>query len=127
VSKKTIKRGFSLIEVMVAMAVFSVGVVAVSWLFPIALDNLKESQRATTMALVARQTMDEILVKRMFITPVNNKMLVNPSPRNDCQVYYSGKPPEPSGAPRYQEVEVEVIWMYKGIPRTYKLSGIVSR
>ena len=53
------KRGFSLLEILIALAVMLVGIVGVMSLFPVGLRASKVAENYTLAATLAQQAMDE--------------------------------------------------------------------
>lgn len=69
-------RGFSLIEVVIAIAIIAVALVGILGLFPIALDAASNSQRETQAALLARTIYTDLDAradtKRLLLTTTNS-------------------------------------------------------
>lgn len=70
--------GFSLIEIVLALAVVSFAIVGIMGLFPVAMKSAQESQRETRAAQIARQIFDEI----QSLPPSNTALIRGPSITN---------------------------------------------
>lgn len=54
------RRGFSLIEILLAIGVISIGVVAILGMFPVAVRSADDSRQETQAALIARAIFEEL-------------------------------------------------------------------
>ena len=76
------KKGFSLLEILIALAVMLVGIVGVMSLFPVGLRASKVAENYTLAAILAQQKIDEAkltgfaslgdVVDTPFLSPDNN-------------------------------------------------------
>jgi len=63
----TTAAAFSLIEIVIAIAIVAFALVAIIGMFPVALKSAKESQQETQAALIGRQIIEGIKSNRPFI------------------------------------------------------------
>jgi prepilin-type N-terminal cleavage/methylation domain-containing protein len=58
--KNRMHRGFTLVEVLIALAILGIGIVGVTVLFPAALHDIQRASGATVSALYADSVMDDL-------------------------------------------------------------------
>lgn len=132
VLKAKIKNGLSLIEVLLALGVLTVGILAVVGIFPGIFRINANTWRTTEVMILAQQTMDEILSQNQYID--TSPVTVNPAPTQIPRdsdgvpvgyVKYWGTS-DPGGNPNIQIINVEVVWVAQGRTKTYKLKSAIS-
>ncbi|MFH0801526.1 MAG: prepilin-type N-terminal cleavage/methylation domain-containing protein [bacterium] len=117
------KKGMSMIEILFAIAILSVGVLAVMGLFP-AIFKLNTSSSLTVSALfLAQEKMDEILAtgKSISTTEVAEEMPQLPQ----GQRFRVGSD-DPNGDPDIQMITVRVTWREKSRSRSVVLKSLIS-
>jgi prepilin-type N-terminal cleavage/methylation domain-containing protein len=129
--RRTIINGFTLTEVLLSLAIFSVCLLGIIGLFPIALQNLKESQNLSTIALITKSSMDNIVNRREFVHPEMEWHKLPLSSINmdgqgiECDVYYMGEPPGTRTG--LQVIHVRTEWVHLRVKKEYRLTGVMLR
>jgi type II secretory pathway pseudopilin PulG len=75
---KALSRGFSLVEVVLALGVIAFALVGIMGLFPVALKSAQESQRETRATLIAQQIFSDLRT----LTGTNRLLVRGPSTAN---------------------------------------------
>jgi len=111
----------SMIEVLIALGILSVGALAAIGMFP-AMARLHQSSVDTTSRLyVAQQKMDELLRDNVFIS----QSYVSDQPFPDGYRRWRGIA-DPYGSSSVQIIEVELAWVDGGRARNVLLYGQVA-
>jgi type II secretory pathway pseudopilin PulG len=123
-------RGLSLIEILIAMGVLAVGVLAVIGVFPGFFKLNANSWTTTQVMLLTQEKMDEILSANSYIstTPITDYPAIIPRDgAGNPQGYrrWWGEA-DPGGNTNIQLVKVEVVWTERGRVKRYILTGAVS-
>lgn len=115
------RRGMSMIEVLIALGILSVGALAAIGMFP-AMARLHQSTVDTTARMyVAQQKMDELLRDNVFIS----QTYITDQPYRDGYRRWRGIA-DPYGSGSVQVIEVEVAWVDGGRARNILLYGQVA-
>lgn len=115
------RRGMSMIEVLIALGILSVGALAAIGMFP-AMARLHASTVDTTSRMyVAQQKMDELLSDNVFIS----QTYATDQPFRDGYRRWRGIP-DAYGSASVQVIEVEVAWVDGGRARNILLYGQVA-
>jgi prepilin-type N-terminal cleavage/methylation domain-containing protein len=61
-------KGFTLVEVLLSLAVFCIGIIAVLGTFPMLFDSINRNEEHTKVTLLAQYVMDEIWADNVFIS-----------------------------------------------------------
>ena len=127
VSKKS--RGFTLIEVMIAMAIFAIGILAVGSMQLSSTKNNTTGNITTQAAMLARQKIEELKTVADVTTLTNG---TTPDPNNPIDV--DGNPggiytrewnvSNPLGGNTSRRIEVKVSWNRRGQNRRVVLESI---
>jgi len=117
-------KGFSILEVMLAMALLSMGILAILGVFPMAQKLNRQAWVRTTAYILAQQKMDQILGDNQFISVDANSDNCDAIPQGYRRWWGE---PDPGGNPRLQLIHVEVAWVdrYSGVQRV-ELAGMVA-
>ena len=118
------QKGFSLIEVAIAMGVFSIGALAVSQLLILSLQNNKTGNQITQATMLAEAQMEELKSTRDVTTLANSV---------ESSIDQYGQPggiytrtttiTNPLGGDYSRQVEITVRWFGKGRLRRVLLSS----
>lgn len=126
------QRGLSLIEVLIALAVLSVGVMGVVGIFPTVSRHNANNWKSTKVMLLAQKTMDSLIAANTYIG--TSPVVVSPSPPEIPKdaagipvgfVRYWGES-DPGGNSRIQFIKVEVVWTEAGGTKRYLLTSAIS-
>ena len=121
-SYKTFK-GFSMVEVLIALALLSTGILAVVGVYPAILQMNTSSQNNDIALSLAQQKLDEILNNGTFIsTSAQSDM---PSNLPSCTRQWVG-----SSVPynsNLQQIDVQVTWTEKNRLRSVTVTSIISQ
>ena len=112
-------RGFSLVEVLVTLAIFAIGVLALASLQVVSIKGGAFSKEATTATAVAQSKMEEI--KGSVFGTVASGSTTTSGMTVQWNLVMSGTAPY-----RYQNVTVTVTWGPTGSTKSINLSTIVS-
>jgi type II secretion system protein I len=114
-------KGFTLIEVLVAMSILSAGILAIISLFPLVTRNVESNWQNNNIAMIAQEKMDELISNN---NPVSSyEKISEPLPEKyKGFIRYWGGPRSES----FQTVYVQVVWNEKGQVKEYTLVGAVS-
>ncbi|MCE1245785.1 MAG: prepilin-type N-terminal cleavage/methylation domain-containing protein [Firmicutes bacterium] len=123
-------RGLSLIEILIAIGVLSVGVLAVIGMFPSFFKLNANSWTTTQVMLLTQEKMDEILSSNAYISTTPSTDYPGIIPRDG-----SGNPlgyrrwwgeSDPGGNTNIQIIKVEVVWTERSRVKRYTLTGAVA-
>lgn len=116
-------KGFSLIEVMIAFLVFSIGILAILGIFP-TIARINHSTVATNQALLlAQEKIDEIFAARSFISTVPASD--NPKALTGGYRRWWGEA-DPGGNVNLQQIRVQCVWVENGRSRSITLTTLVA-
>jgi type IV pilus assembly protein PilV len=101
------KKGFTLIEIVISMAILAIGLVGILSLFPVGFDSARRSMNLTQASLYAQEKLAEIK-KDGFpdLTPINGEFA---DPNYKWEQAVSDEVP----AGYLRKVELTVKWNYK--------------
>jgi prepilin-type N-terminal cleavage/methylation domain-containing protein len=132
-AQKQRKRGFSLVEVMLALVLVSFSLMLVLGTFPTVLANLDHLDVSERMYLTTQQTLNQIINNRTFvsttafeITPAPPQMPTDSKGTPKGKIICKGETPLPVGDPRYQLVYVEITWKRGAVNTSFRLSGYIT-
>jgi prepilin-type N-terminal cleavage/methylation domain-containing protein len=132
-SRNTKTRGFSLVEVMVALVVTCFGLILLLGIFPMAMKNADNLDISERMHLAGQQAMEQILLGNTYVNTIPTEMTPPPAqmPRDINgkpvgKISYWGEIPTPLGDPRFQKVYVEVTWQQGTRKQSFKITGYVA-
>ncbi len=124
--------GLSLIEVLIALAVLSIGLMGVIGIFPAASRHNANNWKSTSVTLLAQRIMDGILTSNVYVP--TSPTVVDPPPEEIPRdpngdpvgfVRYWGES-DPGGNSRIQYVKVEVVWTEAGATKRYVLTSAIA-
>ncbi len=119
--------GFSVVEVLISFMVFTVAVLALIGLLPVASGQSSSSDLQNQALYLAEQKMDEILQGGAFIASSPEGSPDYPLPENpSLQRSWKGEP-DPGGDPNLQKITVEVTWLESGLVRRLRLVSLLAR
>ncbi len=101
--------GFTLIEIIISLAVLAIGVVALLSLFPVGFDSAARSADLTKATVFAQQKMEDI--KR---TGYPVAAVATPTPFSDTRFTYTIAVLALSPPGNLQQVTLTVSWTYRG-------------
>lgn len=101
------RRGFSLVEILLALAVLSVALLGLLGLLPVAFRQQQSSTMMTQSLYLATQTMDDLLQRNEFLGSVPQTDQPFSEPIGSRSWWGS---PDPGGRAGLQLVTVEVTW-----------------
>jgi len=124
------KKGLSLIEVLIALGVLAVGILAIIGIFPSIFRLNANSWNTTEVMLLAQEKMDEILANNQYISTSPQEDYPSQIPR-DSQGNPTGYrkwwgEADPGGNTNIQIIKVEVVWIESGRVKRYNLTGAVA-
>lgn len=108
----TDERGMTLAEVLVAMAIVAIGLVAVSQAIPIAAYGIQEGSQKSTATFLANQRLEQVRNAQWAVTPAADTVGVSPS---------SGVAPQAGGVPTFPD-EGQVAAPYAAYARQVRIS-----
>lgn len=117
------RRGLSLLEVLLALAVLALGALAVLGIFPIMARQTAQATVETQMLLYCQDKLDEVVRKNVRISSEYASEALSSTPSATRR--WRGLPDE-LGDPAVQTVEVETSWVQDGRARRQVLYGIVT-
>ncbi len=115
--------GFTLLEVLLAFAILSAGILAVMSMFPAALHLNQSAWSTTTATFLAKEKMDEILSNHSFISTTMEVAYTDHLP--SCSLRWWGSP-DPGGNTNLQQVNVEVIWLEGDRSKTISMQSLIA-
>lgn len=117
------RRGFSLLEVLIALGLMTIGILAVIGIFPAIFDLNYNAWGTTTATVLAQEKLDQLLGADSFI----GTALVEDSPSalSQCARQWWGAP-DPLGNPAVQQLVVQVTWNEKGRTRSVSLTTLLA-
>jgi len=130
INKYRSQKGLSLIEILIAIGVLAVGVLAVVGLFPSFFKLNASSWTSTQVMLLAQEKMDEVLAANAYIstTPDTDYPAIIPRDGSGNPMGYRrwwGEA-DPGGNTNIQIIKVEVVWTEQGRVKRYTLTGAVA-
>lgn len=128
VSSQLRKKGTSLVEVMIAMVLFSLGVLAVIGLFPVLFKANLNNWKTLQMEHLAQEKMDEIISDNSFISTTSRydvpDILADEGDDESKRIWWGES--DPDGNPNIQIVKVKIYWFDDDRVKTYTLTGAVA-
>lgn len=120
---KVSRRGFSLLEVLIALGLMTIGILAVIGIFPAIFDLNYNAWGTTTAAALAQEKVDQLLSAGSFVgaAPVQD----SPSALYQCTRQWWGAP-DPLGNPSIQQLVVQITWNEKGRTRIVSLTTLLA-
>lgn len=117
------RRGFSVIEILLALAVLSVAVLALLGILPVAIRQQRSSTMTTQALHLAVQTMDDLLQRneRISTTPQSDQPFAEPI---GTRSWWGA--PDPDGRPGLQLVTVEVVWAERAAQHRVRLQSLLA-
>lgn len=116
------KRGFTLIEILIALVVLGMGITLLITMFTVGMKGVIANQARTQATNLAQDLMDEIMGKN-FPTATNTKES-NRSLYNNIQDYSTWGNPTPNDPPKnYSEVDLT---LYAGFARSVSIYDVNS-
>jgi len=115
-------RGFSLIEVMLAVLILGVGILAVMAVFPGVFALNQNAWNTTTALSLAQDKMDELLANNAFINA--SAQSDNPVELSNCTRRWWGAA-DPSGNAALQLITVQVSWREHQRVRSISISSTI--
>ncbi|MHC9543999.1 MAG: prepilin-type N-terminal cleavage/methylation domain-containing protein [Vulcanimicrobiota bacterium] len=122
--RKVKNKGFSLIEVLIAMLIFTVGVLAIIGLFPTIGRLNKGSELSNQALMLAQARMDQITTNNALIS--TTATIANPKELPAGATLRWWGESDPNGNSAMQQVKVEVTWVENGRSRKITLTSIIS-
>jgi prepilin-type N-terminal cleavage/methylation domain-containing protein len=127
------KKGFSLVEVLIALAVFTMGIISVLGAFPLIYESIGKNETNVKISLLGQYYMDRMLIRENWVPTAAVEVTTLPEtfagvfdPALEVKVKYWGATPvQTTPKTGYQNVFVEVTYKYKNLTRTHKISGIL--
>jgi prepilin-type N-terminal cleavage/methylation domain-containing protein len=127
------KSGMSLIEVLVALLVVTMGLLIVLGCFPVIARSIDKTSEDRNLVLLAQSVMDRLLMDNNFIQvkevvekDLPRDILKELQGRGTITVKYRGEVPLPTATnPKYQRVHVEVTLSRPKTPKKIKLTGVI--
>lgn len=104
------KKGFTLIEIVISMAILAIGLVGILSLFPVGFDSARRSMNLTQASLYAQEKLAEI--KTDGFPEVNTTKGDFADPNYKWELVVSDEAP----AGYLRKVELTVKWNYKNKP-----------
>lgn len=126
------QRGLSLIEVLISLAVLSIGVMGVIGVFPAISRHNANNWKSQNVMLLAQKTMDTLLTSNTFVS--TSPVVISPTPAEIPRdaggvpvgfVRYWGES-DPGGNSGIQFIKVEVVWTEAGMTKRYLLNSAVA-
>lgn len=118
--KKVYLRGFSLVELILAISVLGLGILVVLGIFPKIIDlNLSKDNTVKTIQL-AQDKMDELLAAGTRITGTFSDQ---PAAIPSCRRTWAGQ--DIPGYPNLQQVTVTVEWPERGKQRNFSITSMM--
>jgi prepilin-type N-terminal cleavage/methylation domain-containing protein len=114
---------FSLIEVLLALAVFSVGVLGLLGIFPIVSEINRGSAMMNQALALAQSKMDELFHAGSYIS--TQYMSDNPSELGSGYRRWWGEG-EPGGNANMQQINVQCVWLEEGRVKSVILTSIIA-
>jgi prepilin-type N-terminal cleavage/methylation domain-containing protein len=124
-------KGFTLVEVLLALAILSLCTITLIGLIPTAYNNITKTSKTTAMVLATQKKMDEILHENTIHVAERQEIPADELPAE--LIDSDGKPlvviefwrelPQPYYDPRYQVVYVEAQWLEASKNNDKKDSG----
>ena len=115
------RSGVTLVEVLISVVIFSVGVVTVMGVFPMLFELNRGSWQLATALAAGQEKMDELLAGRKFVVSGQDAVTTLPSGRRS----WSGQT-DPMGNARIQTVHVYVSWNDKWRQRSIVLTSALT-
>jgi len=112
------RKGFSLIEILISIAVLSIGILAILGVYPVVLSLNQNAWSTSTALTLAQDKMDEILSKN--VTLGTSYQSDEPVQLPSCARRWRGLTVDPYGL---QTVSVEVTWKEKNRTRNMTLTS----
>lgn len=129
------KRGFTLIELIIAIFILTVGISAILVMFPLGIQIVKSSEMATVATQLAQEKIEEIISKSYTdISSETKQQLSSPFSaywREVEMTYFDPDNPEvtPSVNKGIKKVEVTVSWELplKVVGKSIKIMTLISK
>lgn len=131
--------GFSMAEVIIALTILTIGILAIVGVFPSLFKLNSNSWNLVTATTLCQEKLDQIMQNGQFIRGVDSQSIEHyttdyPSslPGSGGYRRYIGDPdcPDPNNPPSgmsFQKIYVEVRWVEKGRPREVKMMGSIYK
>ncbi|MDQ7824539.1 MAG: prepilin-type N-terminal cleavage/methylation domain-containing protein [Candidatus Eremiobacteraeota bacterium] len=68
--KRSSGRGFSLTEVLIAMVIFTIGIIAIMYLFPLGMQEISRTKDLTAAIFLGQAKLEEVLLLPAHVAPV---------------------------------------------------------
>lgn len=120
---KVSSSGFSLLEVLLAVSVMTIGVLAVLGVFPAIVSLNYNAWGTTTAAVLGQEKLDQLLAAGTFINI--NPSQDNPSSLPQCVRQWWGAS-DPQGNPSVQQLIVQITWTEKGRARSVSFTTLLT-
>ena len=105
-----VQRGFTLLEVMIAMAILAMVLVSLLGLKNRSMQDVMKAERITTATLLAKRMMIEALIKKPLV-PAEDEGVFSEEVYGDVYKDYQWKKAiAPTPIPQVMEVRVAVLW-----------------
>ena len=101
-----VQRGFTLLEVMIAVAILALVLVSLLGLKNRSMQDVMKAERITTATLLAKRLMNEALIKQ----PLSNAEDEGVFPEDRFQDYRWKKAVSDTPIPKIKEVRIAVLW-----------------
>jgi len=129
--KRQFFEGFTLIEIVISLAILAFGLVAVLSLFPLGFDSAARSADLTKAAIYAQYIMEDKKRIGFPVTPVtiDTAFPVISPPVFDAKFRYrvAVVPSPPAATDYYQTVTLTVTWPYRGKSYNEAFNAIIPR
>lgn len=122
--------GFTLVELMVAMAIMLVGLLGLMYSVEIAMEHNLKNQMRGEVVRVAEEAMSDMR-SRAFDTVSSGQMVVPSKLRNINRSYTVKQTvvaiPNPTPTVVSRQYQVDVKWLYKNVSTTHSIATVRSR
>lgn len=113
------RHGFNLIEVMIALGIFAVGILAIMGVYPVILQANRSADSAITALNLAQPKLDSLLITGVFISTTAQ---TSSTPPYTLSWWGSA---DPGGNAMLQQINVKVSWPEGARTRNVQLESLL--
>jgi type IV pilus modification protein PilV len=122
--------GFSLIEIMIALTIFAIGLLALAQMQTHSIIYNSDAQRYTEATIYAQGKMDEILAKEYGAVTGGTETIADTPYTIETTIVEKNDfedPLDPSSDVTVKEISVEVTWSSRGKDNSYTLNANIAQ